>query len=337
MKNVLVLGELLMRLTPKNKLRFSQCREFDIYFGGAEANVAVSLVNLGVKSKILSCVPRNEIGMACKDFFSANGVDCSNVILKDDSRLGLYYYEEECSARRGKVIYDRNYSAITKLDEKDFDYDEIFKDIELLHVSGITFGLGENISQIAYKVLNQAKQRGIKVSVDLNYRKTLFKDYEEFYNCMLPVVKDAYICFGWLTEGVKNLEVLDGSSIHDVNQLKVQLDFMKDLGVKYVATTIREGLTTGSASLTGIIYDGKSFLVSDKFNFKMFSRISGGDAFAAGVIKGLLTQDTINKFLIDFAVANAVLKHSSVGDVPISKEEEVIEFLNYQNMGNVCR
>lgn len=337
MGSVLVLGELLMRLTPQNKLRFSQSRCFDMYFGGAEANVAVSLASLGIDSKMISCVPNNDIGMMCKSYFESSGVDCSSVIAKDDSRLGIYYYEEECSARRGKVIYDRGSSAITKLTESDFNYDDIFNGVEILHISGITFGLGQDVIDISYKIVNEAKKRDIKISVDLNYRKSLFGNYAEFYKILLPVVKDAYLCFGWLTEGTEELEVLDGSSINEAKDIKNSLHSMIDLGVKYVATTIREGFATEKASLVGIIYDGNDFIVSTKYDFRMFSRIGGGDAFSAGVIKAIMDENCISSNCVEFGVANAILKHSIIGDSPISTNKEVMEFLNYKNMGSVSR
>lgn len=337
MKKALVLGELLIRLTPQNKLKLCQSRSLDIFFGGAEANVAVGLTNMGIKSKILSCVPKNDVGIMCKRFFEDQGVDCENIFLKENSRLGMYYYEEDCSARKGKVIYDRLNSAITELKENDLNYEEIFRDVDLLHVSGITFGLGKNIVELSYKIIEEAKKRKIKISVDLNYRQSLFENYSEFYKIMLPVIKDAYVCFGWLTEGVEKIKILDGSKIDNILNIKKELENMKKHGVKYIATTIREGSPTGEASLTGVIYDGENFIQSDTFKFLMISRIGGGDAFAAGIIKSLLEKDKANKECVNFGIASAILKHTIIGDVPISNDLDINEFLKCQNIGSVSR
>ncbi|MGL5415473.1 MAG: sugar kinase [Clostridium sp.] len=337
MKKVLVLGELLIRLTPQNKMKFCQSKALDIFFGGAEANVAVGLANMGIESKILSCIPNNDIGIMCKRFFEGQGVDCTDIFKKEGSRLGVYYYEEECSARKGKVIYDRVNSAITELKEKDFKYEEVFKDVELLHVSGITFGLGEEITQLGYKIVEEAKKRKIKISVDLNYRQSLFKNYSEFYKRMLPIIKDAYICFGWLTEGVEKIDILDGSKINSRVDIKEKLEKMKKHGIKYIATTIREGFPTGEAKLTGVIYDGENFIESDTFKFSMISRIGGGDAFSAGIIKKLLEKDVADKQCVNYGIGSAVLKHTIIGDAPISSNLDINEFLICQNVGSVSR
>lgn len=338
MSTVLVLGEVLLRLTPPNNLKISQANTLDICFGGAEANVAVGLSHLGVNTRILTCLPPNELGESAKGFLKSHSVDCDNIVIKGE-RLGLYYYEEGCSSRKANVIYDRKYSSITELKYEDINVDEVLKDVKLLHVSGITFGLNDEVREVAARIIEEAKSRNIKISVDLNYRSKLFKSYEEFVSIMKPVVKDSYLCFGWLSRDVKNFKVLDPSSVEVTNEMLIdQFKYMtEDLNVKNVATTLRTGTPYNYHSLTGVLFDGDKFYRSSKYEFSMISRIGGGDAFAAGAIKGLISEVNNMQEIIEFATATAVLKQTQIGDVSLSTITEVEELMNNKNLGSVNR
>lgn len=339
MRKVLVLGELLMRLTPPNNLKLDQATNLDICFGGAEANVAIGLKNLGIKTSMISAVPDNAIGNSAKAFLMSYGVNCDNIVTKG-KRLGLYYYEEGYGARSANVIYDRENSSITELNEDDFNFDCIFKDVDLLHVSGITFGLGENTRKLATKIVEEAKKRKIKVSVDLNYRTKLFKDYDEFVKILEPIVKDSYVCFGWITEDTKNFKLLDPSkdSVTD-SDLKERFRYMTEkLKVKYVATTLRNANSLNIHSLTGILFADGEIYRSSKYEFQMLSRIGGGDAFATGIIRKLLDNNVKDKNeIVEFGIATAVLKHAQKGDVSLAKLDEVNNLISNKNLGSVNR
>lgn len=338
MSTVLVLGEVLLRLTPPNNLKISQANTLDICFGGAEANVAVGLSHLGVNTRILTCLPPNELGESAKGFLKSHSVDCDNIVIKGE-RLGLYYYEEGCSSRKANVIYDRKYSSITELKYEDINVDEVLKDVKLLHVSGITFGLNDEIREVAARIIEEAKSKNIKISVDLNYRSKLFKSYEEFVSIMKPIVKDSYLCFGWLSRDVKNFKVLDPSAVEVTDEMLIdQFKYMtEDLNVKNVATTLRTGTPYNYHSLTGVLFDGDKLYRSSKYEFSMISRIGGGDAFAAGAIKGLISEVNNMQEIIEFATATAVLKQTQIGDVSLSTITEVEELMNNKNLGSVNR
>lgn len=338
MGKVLVLGELLMRLTPPNNLRLEQTNSLEVCFGGAEVNVAVGLEALGIETRIISAVPNNAIGISAKAFLMSHGVNCDNIIFKGN-RLGIYYYEEGFGARSANVIYDRANSSITELEVSDLDFDNIFKDISLLHVSGITFGLGDKIRDLGSAIVSEAKRRGIKVSVDLNYRAKLYKDYEEFLEVMKPIVKDSYLCFGWLTKNPKEFKFLDPAN-EDVTdeKLKEKFEFMVDeLGVKNVATTLREAHSTNIQSLVGVLYSDGVIYRSSKYEFQMLSRIGGGDAFAVGLISKILKEKNINKATVEFGIATAVLKHTQFGDVSLSTENEINNLIGNKTLGSVNR
>ncbi|MBM7834167.1 sugar kinase [Clostridium sardiniense] len=339
MRKVLVLGELLMRLTPPNNLRLDQTSTLEMYFGGAEANVAVGLKNLGVETSIISAVPNNAIGNSAKAFLMSYGVNCDNVVTKGD-RLGLYYYEEGYGARSANVIYDRKNSSITEIEEDDLNFDNIFNGVDLLHVSGITFGLGENVRKISTKIINEAKKRDIKISVDLNYRAKLFESYEEFLEVLKPIVKDSYICFGWLTKNPKEFKFLDPSK-EEVTDLALKEKFKymtEELGVKYVATTLRRANALNVHSLTGVLYADGEIYRSSKYEFHMLSRIGGGDAFATGVLKKILDNSVEDKSeIIEFGIATAVLKHAQRGDISLASSDEIYSLINNKSLGSVNR
>lgn len=339
MKKVLVLGEMLMRLTPPNNNKIGQVNNFNVCFGGAEANVAVGLSNLGVQTRILTALPDNEIGSFAKAFLKSHDVDCDFIVSKGE-RVGLYYYEEGCSARKAKVIYDRKHSAITELKYEDIDVENLFEDIEILHISGITFGLSREVSEIALKIVNEAKKRGIKISIDLNYRSKLFNSYEEFSKIMKPIVEGAYLCFGWLNREEEPFNVLDASTIEpsDDEFIEKFKYTVKELGVKNVVTTLRSGTPYNYHTLQGIFYDGEKVYRSSKYDFSMISRIGGGDAFVAGVIDTLIEdRNTSLSKVIEFGTATAVLKQTQIGDVSISSKEEVLDLINNKNLGSVNR
>lgn len=339
MKHVLVLGEVLLRLTPPNNLKIGQANSFNLYFGGAEANVAIGLSNLGIKTRILTALPENDLGDSAKSFLKSNDVDCSHIVTKGD-RLGLYYYEEGCSARRAKVIYDRKYSSVTELKYEDIDIASILKDVEVIHISGITFALGSSVIDITTKLVDEAKKQNIKISIDLNYRATLFKSYKEFVDIITPIVKDSYLCFGWLDKDTSSYSVFDAANEEYSDDVFIEnFKYMTDeLGVKNVVTTLRTGSPYNYHTLSGLLFDGENLYKSSKYEFSMISRIGGGDAFAAGVIKKMCSDKCKNlNEVIEFGIATAVLKQTQIGDVSVSSEKEVLDFINNKNLGSVNR
>lgn len=337
MKKVLAIGEILLRLTPPSNLKICHASSFDFCFGGAEANVAVGLSNLGIDTIMLTCLPDNDLGKSVKKFLRSNDVDCKYIISKGD-RLGLYYYEEGISARKSKVIYDRQHSSINELRYEDINIDELLDEVELIHISGISFALSKELTDTLTKIIDEAKKRSIKISVDLNYRNSLWDSYEEFAKTIRTIVKDSYICFGWLNKDTSNFKVFD-AAIDTVNDdsLIEQFKYMtEDLNVKNVVTTLRSGNAFNYHTLSGVLFDGKKIYRASKYEFSMVSRIGGGDAFAAGVINGFLKNESPEK-IIEFATATAVLKQTQIGDVSMSNEREVLDSIENKNLGSVNR
>ena len=166
-------GEILLRMSPDGYLRFAQADRFNLSYSGAEGNMAVALSYMGLPTELVTKLPDNEIGHCAKRALDKWSVGTEHIAWGGD-RLGLYYLERGASQRPSKVIYDRKHTAISEADPSDFNWDEIFADAAWFHFTGITVALSENLRKICEMACIAAKRHGVKVSCDLNYRKTLW-------------------------------------------------------------------------------------------------------------------------------------------------------------------
>lgn len=174
MKNkIITFGEIMLRLSPENNERFTQCHEFEAVYGGGEANTAVSLANFGVDCGFVTKLPEHSIGQSAVNSLRQYGVDISNIVRGGD-QIGIYFLEKKTSQRPTNVIYNRSGSAIALAEESDFDWDKIFKDATWFHFSGITPAISDNMAKITLAACKAAKEKGLTISCDLNYRSKLW-------------------------------------------------------------------------------------------------------------------------------------------------------------------
>ena len=172
MKKIVTMGEIMMRLSPKENLRFNQANCFEVIYGGGEANVAVSLSNYNHQVSFITKLPKNEIGDCVIDFIRAKNIDTSN-IARGGERVGIYFLEHGASMRPSKVIYDRAHSSISEAEISDFDFDKIFEGKDWFHFTGITPAISKKSVELTKQAVKKAKEHGLTISVDLNYRKKL--------------------------------------------------------------------------------------------------------------------------------------------------------------------
>ncbi|AEB75450.1 sugar kinase [Clostridium botulinum] len=337
MKNKIVtMGEIMLRLSPQNNNRIIQAQSFDAYYGGAEANVAVALSNFGMDTYYVSQVPQNDIGKRAIRYLNENGVDTSHVILKGD-RLGIYFLEKGVSIRPSKVIYDRDNSAISNVDEDDFDFDDIFKDAHLFHISGITPVLSKKCLNLTKKAIEVAKKYDIKISIDLNYRNKLC-DYSEFASIMKDLIKDSYICFGWIEKDIKDdYKPFEYSKNINYEYFQKCFEYMhKELNVENVVTTLRENKSVSKNSLIAIGSNGEKIVTSKEYTFDILDRVGAGDSFAAGVLYKLINDKSIEE-AINFGIASSVIKHTIPGDANIITNIDEIECMARNEGFNIQR
>ncbi len=326
----ITIGELLMRLSPPNYEKIRTTNSFVVNFGGAEANVAVSLANLGIDSTVFTVVPNNDIGKSALRYLKSNDVHTSPIILSGE-RMGIYYLEEGVAVRASQVIYDRKHSAFAEYDYNSLDMRSILKDYDWLHLSGITPALSDNCEILIEQALYAAKQLGMTVSFDCNYRSKLwsFDEARDIISRYLPYV-DILI-------GIEPLHLMDENG-HDLKDgLSLQPDYdaqdriFKELAARFpfkaIARHVRYVHSGSENSLKAYLYyQGKTY-ESDLFRFTILDRVGGGDAFSSGLIFALMDnmnpQDTIN-----FAVASSVMKHSIRGDTNITDKESILRLMN---------
>lgn len=336
-KKIVTMGEILLRLTTPGYSRFTQARCYNAVYGGAEANIAVFLANMGIKSYFLTRLPENEIGQSAINILRSYGVN-TDYIIRGGERVGIYFLEKGTSIRPSKVVYDRKNSSICDIDIQEIDFEEAFKDADWFHVSGITPALGEKCVAFVKKAIEYAKNKGIRISVDLNYRNKLW-EYDEFKKVMAEIVNGVDLCFGWINDEDKK-----GYSAADFSKGDADIDSFKNIfsnmqkryNIKYIATTLRGNYSATHNVMSALIYDGKEMYQSRKYDFTIIDRVGAGDAFAAALIYKL-ANDVKCSAAIEFATAASVLKHTIEGDFNICTEKEIMEVVNGNISGSVQR
>lgn len=311
MDRVVTFGEIMLRLSPENNLRFVQADKFETAFGGAEANVAVSLANYGVDAAFVTKLPQHEIGQSAVNSLRRFGVDTSGIVRGGD-RMGVYYYEKGAGKRPPKVIYDRAYSAISLAQRDDFDWDKIFDGASWFHFSGITPALSDELADICLEACKTAKKKNITVSCDLNYRQKLWSR-EKFSATSGKLL--VYVDY------VKDL--LEDTRLYTDEQCaEAASDTAKRYGLKGVAVTGRYVDTNGQNELSGIfVTDGKTYF-GKKYAVCDVERVGGGDGFCGGLIYALINRFEPQK-AVDFALAASCLKHTVRGDFNCVSPDEV--------------
>lgn len=320
-KKTVTFGEVMLRLSPENNIRIDMADSFKVCYGGAEANVAVSLANFGLKTSFVSKFPLNDIGRAAENELRRRGTDTS-CIKFGGSRLGIYYCEGGLGIRPGKVIYDRSASSFAEAEKNDFNWEDIFDGAEWFHVTGITPALSANAAENTLEALKTAGKKGVKVSFDLNYRKALWSPSAVsavLEKCM-PYV-DVLIAneeHAGLIFGIKG----DKNAVRGEKYAQIAEKLASKYGFEYVALTARESKSVSENYFSAFLYGGGQYAFSEKYNLLIADRIGGGDSFAAGLIYALQKNKSL-KDSVDFAAAAAAWKHTVEGDFNDASAEEI--------------
>ncbi len=341
MKNKIVtMGEIMLRLSSPQGKRFVQSDEFDVNYGGGEANVAVSLANYGHEAYFVSKVPAHEIGQAALNSLRRYGVHTDYVVRGGD-RLGIYYLETGASMRPSKVIYDRAGSSISMATPEDFDFDTIFQGAAWFHWSGITPAISDQSAECLRAACQAARKAGVTVSCDLNYRKKLWTP-EKAQSIMRPLMEYVDVCIGneedaELCLGFRpNADVENGQTGTE-GYKAIFRGMMETFGFRYVVSTLRESFSASHNGWKAMLYDGNEFFVSRRYDIlPITDRVGGGDSFSGGLIHGLVSGMTPADSL-EFAVAASALKHTIPGDVNLVSEAEVMSLMKGSGNGRVER
>lgn len=337
---VVTFGEIMLRLAPEGYTRFVQGEKFNATYGGGEANVAVSLSNFGVHTDFVTKLPKNQIGQAALNSLRRFGVGTS-FIARGGQRLGIYFLEKGASQRASKVIYDRAYSAIAEAKAKDFDWDSIFNNADWFHFTGITPALSKNMANITLTAVKKAKEKGVMVSCDLNYRNKLWtkEEAKQTMTYLMPYV-DTLIaneedCADVFGIKANNTDITKGS-LDKEGYKSVCYQLREQFNFKHIAITLRGSISANDNNWSAMLFDGKEFYFSKEYLIHIVDRVGGGDSFGAGLIYALLNGYPKQKS-IEFAVGASCLKHTIEGDFNIVTVDEVLNLIGGDGSGRVQR
>ena len=342
-KKFITMGEIMLRLTPPNYEKLRMASSFEASYGGSEANIALALANLGIDSTFFSVVPNNSIGKSAIRMLRSNDVHCTPVILSSPEetpshRLGTYYLETGYGIRPSKVIYDRKHSALSEYDFKDYDFHKLLEGFDWLHLSGITPAIGGNCPEVIMTMLKTAKEMGLTVSFDGNFRSKLWtwEQARDYCTMCLPYVD---VLLGiepyhlWKDEEDHSKgDWKDGVPLQPTYEQQDEI-FHKFVerypNIKCIARHVRYAHSGSENSLKAFMwYQGHTF-ESRLFTFNIRDRVGGGDAFASGLIYAMF-NDYKPMDMVNFAVASSVIKHTIHGDANITDDVQSIK--NLMNM-----
>jgi len=341
-KKYVTFGEIMLRLKSPNLERFFQSPLLEATFGGGEANVAVGLARFGLNVAYVSVLPNNAIGDACLGELKKQGVDTS-LIVRKGNRLGVYFLEAGANQRSSMVIYDRSHSAIAEASPGDINWDKVFDQITWFHITGITPAISPSASELSLEAVKKAREKGITISCDLNFRKKLWKYGKSAPKVMGELVKYVDIVIGNEEDCQKSLGIKVDV---DVESGELQAEKYKELtdrilslypNIKKIAISLRKSHSANYNGWSAVLNNREEFLISKKYEIhNIVDRVGAGDTFAAGLIYGLnnLSND---KEALEFSVAASCLMHSIPGDLPLLSVEEVESLVEGATSGRVQR
>lgn len=345
MKKIVTFGEIMLRLTPPGRLRFSQASSFDVIYGGGESNVAVSLANYGLPVEFVTRLPENDLGQCALMELRKRGVGV-NHIQRGGERLGIYFLEIGAVSRGSKVVYDRAHSAMSTIEAGMIDWEAVFQDVQWFHWTGITPALSQGAADACLEAIQTANRMGVTVSTDLNYRKKLWKYGKEPGEIMPALVEGCDIILGNEEDAEKHfglhpehVDVTQGGSVEGKAYLSVLKQLMERFPrAKKVITTLRGSISASHNSWSGVLYDGETLFEAPTYQIThIVDRVGGGDSFMAGLIYGLLTYPNDDQQALNFAVAASCLKHTIYGDANLSTVAEVEKLMSGDASGRVSR
>jgi 2-dehydro-3-deoxygluconokinase len=342
-KKVVAFGEIMLRLSTPNFERFVQSQSFDVTYGGGEANVAASLSNFGMESFFVTKLPKHEIGQSAVNHLRRYGVK-TDFIVRGGERIGIYFLETGASQRASKVIYDRSNSSISQIQNTEIDWEKVLEGAAWFHFTGITPALGKNAQECLFAACKKAKEKSVKISCDLNFRAKLWTE-KEAQTVMIPMMEYVDVCIANEEDAEKSL----GMKPHNTDIHKAELDesgyfeLAKSLKTKFnfeaVAITLRESFSASRNGWSALLVDSKDCIEpyrSARYDIQIVDRVGGGDAFASGLIYGLLTKSN-SKEALEFAVAASCLKQTLPGDFNHVSSDEVEKIITSGGSGRVER
>lgn len=341
---IVTFGELLMRLSPPRHQRFAQMDNLTVNYGGAEANTAIMLAQLGHEVEFVSMLPDTDIGKSALREVSKWGVKTSHV-KSIGQKMGLYFMEEGVSVRGGNIIYDRKGSSFCDVDATTFDWDKILDGADWFHWTGITPGVSVGAAIACAEAVKAANDKGITVSCDLNYRSKLWKYGVDPKEIMPELISGCHVVLANEEDVSKYLGLTPKADQYQSKHVfgdrsyefvsKSIIDIYPQ--VYQVISTLRQTINASQNLWSGVVYDGEKFIEGPTFEIgNIVDRVGGGDSFMGAYIHGIFRFNDEEKALA-FALAASSLKLTVRGDYNIASEAEILNFLNHEGVGRINR
>jgi 2-dehydro-3-deoxygluconokinase len=331
MKRIVTLGEIMLRLSTPGFSRFGQATQFNIQYGGSEANVAASLVYFGLQAEHVTRFPKNDLGEAATQTLRKHGVITEHIVYGDE-RMGIYFLENGAIHRASRIVYDRFDSAFAHVKPGMINWEEVFRDASWFHWSGITPAISQGASDVCREAIHAARRNGVEISGDINYRRNLWQFGKTARDIMPELIESTDVIVAGITD-IENCTGLTGDTFESASQ-----KLMKQYpAVKKVATTVRDSISSSHNKISAILWDGKKLLKSQTYDLThIVDRVGAGDAFMAGLIYGWLTKHD-DQQTIDYAAAACAWKHTIEGDVNIGSASEIESLVRGENVGKLLR
>lgn len=334
---VITFGEIMMRLSTPGFARFVQSEQFNVKFGGGEANTGISLAQWGAQATHVTRLPDHDVGRMVTAYLQKHGVGTQHIAYGGE-RLGLFFLETGAAMRSTKIVYDRFDSSFATLSPQDFDWETILQGADWFHWTGITPAISDGAAAACLEAIQTANRLGVKVSGDVNYRRNLWR-YGKTAQAVMPDLVagcDVIVCskndasdlFGITPDKQSS----DSGFVSCAKQ--IQQRFPR---VKQIVTTKRGQVSASHNTLTGRCWDGTEYIETPVVNIPdIVDRVGGGDAFIAGYIYGCLTYQDPRKAL-DFGIAASALKHTIEGDAALVSVAEVEAVVRGDVGGRIAR
>ena len=315
-------GDFLIHFSPIMNERFAQSKLVEMSYTGAEANVCCALGIWGEKTGFVTKLPNNLLAQGGVSFLKGLSVDTS-CIEYGEGRMGTYYLEKGHGLRASQVIYDRAYSVFCNSKFDDYSWDEIFEDAACLYVTGITPALSETLLDTTLRAMAYAREKGIDVYYDVNYRAKLasVERASQIFALMCPYITH-------LIGNEEHLKAILGiQTSFSEEQIKERLTCITDsvaerTGIKNIAVTVRRTLSADHTVFYASYFDGEELEISPKYELYPLDRVGSGDAFSAGVIYSVLNGYSAAE-CVRFAAASCAMKHEIANDINFASVEEI--------------
>ncbi len=341
---VVTFGEIMLRLAPPGFQRFTQAHVFEALYGGGEANVAVSLANYGESAEFVTRLPKHELGEACLGALRANGVLTQHIVRGGD-RLGIYFLETGAAQRGSKVIYDRAGSSFATIQPGMVDWNAAFDGADWFHWTGITPAVSQGAAEACREAIQIARQKGLTVSCDMNYRVKLWKWGKSAGELMSDLVAQCDVAIGNEEDADKVFGIKAPEA--DVTAGKVDAGHYRfvceELVKRFpslctVAITLRGSVSASHNTWSGVLWDKGQFYIAPTYDIvPIVDRVGGGDSFMGGLIYGLRKYTGDPGKTLRFAAAASCLKHSILGDFNAVSVGEVEQLMSGDASGRVSR